>query len=64
MQSPTTAQLCAGIVALEQFGEYVNHAGASTVIEWSEAQRYHRHAANIEAWTIEQTDRIQTVGAQ
>ena len=34
------------------------------MIEWSEAQHYNHRAANIEAWTIEQTDRIPTVGAQ
>jgi len=64
MQSPTTAQLGAAIVGLEPFGEHINHAAANTAIGWPEAQHYDHHAANIEARTIEQTDRIQTVGAQ
>jgi hypothetical protein len=58
MQSPTTAQLGAAIVGLEPFGEHINHAAANTVIGWPEAQHYD---ANIEARTIEQTDRIQTI---
>ena len=64
MQSPTTAKLCAAIVVLEPFGEHINHAAANTVIEWPAAQHYEHYAAKIEAWTIEQTDLIQTVGAQ
>jgi hypothetical protein len=64
MQSPTTAQLGAAIVGHQLFGEHINHTAANTVIGWPEAQHYDRHAVNIEARTIEQIDRIQTVGAQ
>ena len=64
MQSPTTAQLCAAIVGHQLFGEHINHGAANTAMGWSEAQHCDHHAANIKARTIEQIDRIQTVGAQ
>ena len=64
MQSPTTAQLYAAIVGHQLFGKHINHALANTVIGWPEAHHYDHHAVNIEARTIEQIDRIQTVGAQ
>ena len=64
MQSQPTAQSCAANVALKQFGEHINHTAANSVIGWPEAQHYDHHSANIEARAIEQTDRIQTVGAQ
>ncbi len=64
MQTPTTAQLRTAIEVLKMLGERINNNAANAVIDLPEAQCYDRHAANIEARSIEQISRIETVSAQ
>lgn len=64
MQSPTTAQLRTAIDVLKMLGERINNNAANAVMDLPEAQCYDRHAANIEARSIEQISRIETVTAQ
>jgi hypothetical protein len=64
MQTPTTAQLRTAIDVLKMLGERINNNAANAVMNLPEAQCYDRHAANIEARSIEQISRIETVSAQ
>ena len=64
MQTPTTAQLRTAIEVLKMLGERINNNAANAVMELPEAQYYDRHAANIEARSIEQISRIETVTGQ
>ncbi len=64
MQTPTTAQLRTAIEVLKMLGERINNNAANAVMELPEAQYYDRHAGNIEARSIEQISRIETVSAQ
>jgi hypothetical protein len=64
MQTPTTAQLRSAIEVLKMLGERINNNAANAVMELPEAQCYDRHAPNIEARSIEQISRIETVTGQ
>ena len=64
MQTPSTAHLRTAIEVLKMLGERINNNAANAVMELPEAQYYDRHAANIEARSIEQISRIETVSAQ
>lgn len=64
MQPPTTAQIRTAIEVLKKFGEHLNTNAANTVISLPDSQHFDRHAANIEARTIEQTTRIESVATQ
>jgi hypothetical protein len=64
MQTPTTAQLRTAIEVLKMLGERINNNAANAVMELPEAQYYDREAGNIEARSIEQISRIETVSAQ
>ena len=64
MQTPSSAPIHAAIEVLKKFGEHINHSAANSVIGLPESQNYDQHAARIEARTIEQTTRIETVVAQ
>ncbi|MEI6083141.1 MAG: hypothetical protein WCS70_02445 [Verrucomicrobiota bacterium] len=64
MQTPTTAQLRTAIEVLKMLGERVNNTATNAVIELPEAQFDNRHAAHIEAQSIEQISRIKIVSGQ
>jgi hypothetical protein len=64
MQTPSTAQIRTAIEVLKKFGEHINHNAVNTVIELSDSQLHDQQAGRIEARTIEQTTRIETVAAQ
>jgi len=64
MQTPTSTQLRTAIEVLKMLGERINNNAANAVMELPEAQHYDRHAANIEARSIEQISRIETVTGQ
>ena len=64
MQTPSTAQLRTAIEVLKMLGERINNNAANAVMELPEAHYYDRHAANIEARSIEQISRIETVTGQ
>lgn len=55
MQTPTTAQIRTAIEVLKKLGEHLNTNAANTVINLPDSQHFDRHAASIEARTIEQT---------
>ena len=64
MHTPTTAQIRTAIEVLKKFGEHINTNAADAAIGLHESQHSDQHAARIEARTIEQTTRIETVAAQ
>jgi hypothetical protein len=64
MQTPSTAQIRTAIEVLKKFGEHINHNAINTMIELSDSQLHDQQPGHIEARTIEQTTRIETVAAQ
>ncbi len=64
MQTPSTVQLRTAIQVLKMFGEHLNNQASNTAIELAESHQSVHHAGRIEAGTIEQTTRIETVAAQ
>ena len=64
MQTPSTAQIRTAIDVLKKFGEHINHNAVNTVIELADSQLHDQQPGRIEARTIEQTTRIETVAAQ
>jgi hypothetical protein len=64
MQTPSTAQIRTAIEVLKKFGEHINQNAVNTVIELSDSQLHDQQPGRIEARTIEQTSRIETVAAQ
>ena len=64
MQTPSTAQIRTAIEVLKKFGEQINHNAVNTMIELSDSQLHDQQPGHIEARTIEQTTRIETVAAQ
>jgi hypothetical protein len=64
MQTPSTAQIRTAIEVLKKFGEHINHNAVNTMIELSDSQLHDQQPGHIEARTIEQTTRIETVAAQ
>jgi hypothetical protein len=64
MQTPSTAQIRTAIEVLKKFGEHINHNAVNTMIELSDSQLHDQQPGRIEAQTIEQTTRIETVAAQ
>ena len=64
MQTPSTAQIRIAIEVLKKYGEHINHNAVNTVIELSDSQLHDQQPGRIEARTIEQTTRIETVAAQ
>ena len=64
MQTPSTAQIRTAIEVLKKFGEHINHNAVNKVIELSDSQLHDQQPGRIEARTIEQTTRIETVAAQ
>lgn len=64
MPLPTTAQLCAAIRVLKQFGEHLHTNAVHEAIELHESPHSDQQAARIGSRAIEQTTRIETVAAQ
>lgn len=64
MQTPSTAQIRTAIEVLKKLGEHINHNAVNTMIESSDSQLHEQQPGRIEARTIEQTTRIETVAAQ
>jgi hypothetical protein len=64
MQTPSTVQLRTAIQVLKMFGEHLNNQASNTAIELAESHQSSHYAGRIEAGTIEQTTRIETVAAQ
>lgn len=64
METPSTAQIRVAIEVLKKYGEHINHNAVNTVIELSDSQLHDQQPGRIEARTIEQTTRIETVAAQ
>jgi hypothetical protein len=64
MQTPSTAQIRTAIEVLKKFGEHINHNAVNTMIELSDSQLHDQQPGHIEARTIEQTTRIETIAAQ
>ena len=64
MQTPSTTQIRTAIDVLKKYGERLNHNAVNTVIELSDSQLHDQQPGRIEARTIEQTTRIETVAAQ
>jgi hypothetical protein len=64
MQTPSTAQIRTAIEVLKKFGEHINHNAVNTMVELSDSQLHDQQPGRIEARTIEQTTRIETVAAQ
>ena len=64
MQTPTTAQIRIATEVLKKYGEHLNHHALNKVIELSDSQLHDQQPGRIEAGTIEQTTRIETVAAQ
>lgn len=64
MKTPTTAHLCIAIEVLKKLGERLNEHRAHSITQLPDSQFGDQYAARIEARTIEQTKRIQTVSAQ
>jgi hypothetical protein len=64
MQTPSTAQIRTAIEVLKKFGEHINHNAVNAMIELSDSQLHDQQPGHIEARTIEQTTRIETVAAQ
>jgi hypothetical protein len=64
MQTPSTVQLRTAIQVLKMFGEHLNNQASNTAIELAESHQSSHYAERIEAGTIEQTTRIETVAAQ
>ena len=64
MQTPTTAQLRTAIEVLNKLAERLNEQAAHSVIQMPESRLGDDYAAKVEARSIEQTTRIETVAAQ
>jgi len=64
MQTPSTVQIRTAIEVLKKYGEHINHNVVNRVIELSDSQLHDQQSGRIEAGTIEQTTRIETVTAQ
>ena len=64
MQTPSTTQIRIAIEVLKKYGEHINHNAVNKVIEFSDLQLHDQQPGRIEAGTIEQTTRIETVVAQ
>jgi hypothetical protein len=64
MQTPSTAQIRTAIEVLKKLGEHINHNAVNTMIESSDSQLHEQQPGRIEARTIEQTTRIESVAAQ
>jgi hypothetical protein len=64
MQTPSTTQIRIAIEVLKKYGEHINHNVVNRVIEFSDSQLHDQQPGRIEAGTIEQTTRIETVAAQ
>jgi hypothetical protein len=64
MQTPSTAQLRAAIEVLNMLGERINNNAAHSIMQLADTRLGDDSAARVEARTIEQTTRIQTVAAQ
>ncbi len=64
MQIPSTAQIRTAIDVLKKYGEHINHNAVNTMIGLTDSQLRDQKPGRIEARTIEQTTRIETVAAQ
>ena len=64
MQTPTTAQLRTAIEVLNKLAERLNEQAAYSVIQMPESRLGDDYATKVEARSIEQTTRIETVAAQ
>jgi hypothetical protein len=64
MQTPSTTQIHIAIEVLKKLGEQLNERAANSVMQLQDSQSDSHQAGRIEASTIEQTTRIQSVAAQ
>ena len=64
MQTPTTTQIRTAIEVLKKLGKRLNEHRAHSITQLPDTQFGDQYAARIEARSIEQATRIQTVSAQ
>ena len=64
MQTPTTTQIRTAIEVLKKLGERLNEHRAYSITQLPDTQFGDQYADRIEARSIEQATRIQTVSAQ
>lgn len=64
MRTPSTAQLLAATEVLNMLSERINNDAAHSVVQLPDSRLDDDFATRVEARTIEQTTRIQTVTAQ
>jgi hypothetical protein len=64
MQTHTTTQLRTAIEVLKKLGERLNEHRAHSITQLPDTQFGDQYAARIEARSVEQATRIQTVSAQ